>query len=128
MQTLYNPILALIKSSVLVFLLRLEAGVDTLTRWLIHIVNTMNICQGIATFVAVVFQCSPVEYYWLGSDPHSGVQGTCIRQGYFYVTTAGLTILTDVMVLGIPIGIFSGLQMKMRFKIALIGLFSLGVR
>lgn len=128
MQVIYNPILALVKSSILLFLLRLGAGLDPFVLWTIHGVNAWNIGQGIATFLVVVFQCTPPAYYWLQSDPTSTVRGTCIQEGYFYVITAGLSIFTDIIVLALPIRIFSRLQLKLKLRVALIGLFCLGAR
>lgn len=127
-QILYNPILALVKTSVLCFLLRLGAGLNPGIRWTIHFVNAWNILQGIAIFLVVIFQCTPASFYWLEADPTSTMKGHCIHQGTFYVVTAGLTILTDLLVLALPIRIFGGLQMKLKLRVAVIGLFCLGGR
>lgn len=128
MQVMYNPILALVKSSILLFLLRLGAGLDPFVLWTIYGVNAWNIGQGIATLLVVIFQCSPPAYYWLQSDPASTLEGTCIQGGYFYVITAVLSIFTDIVVLMLPIRIFSRLQMELKLRVALIGLFCLGAR
>lgn len=128
-QVLYNPILALVKSSVLIFLLRLGAGLRPNVRLAIQAVNVFNILQAIGTFAATVFQCTPVSYYWLASDsreqPGPGMRGSCIHQGDFYVITAGLTVFTDVLVLALPIWIFGGLKMKLKMRLALIAVFCL---
>lgn len=124
-EVLYNPILALVKTSVLLFLLRLGAGLMPGVRWTIHAVNAFNILQAVATFLVTVFQCTPVSYYWTASDPTSTVRGTCIHQGEFYITTAGLTVLTDVLVIALPVWIFGGLKMKLKLRLAVIALFSL---
>lgn len=120
-QVLYNPILALVKTSVLIFLLRL-GGQKPGVRYAIHALNIFNIALMIAIFLVVMFQCSPVAFNW---DP-TIEGGRCIKQGTFYLVTAALTIFTDVLVLGIPIWIFADLQMKLKMKIALICVFLLG--
>lgn len=126
MEAIYNPILALVKTSILIFLLRLGAGVESSTRWMIHGVNAWNIGQAVSTFLVVLFQCSPPSYYWLAADPTSGVTGTCIHEGTFYTCTAALTIVSDIMTLWLPIRVFSRLQMKLKMRVALISLFCVG--
>jgi len=120
-QVLYNPILALVKTSVLIFLLRL-GGQKPGVRYAIHALNIFNIALMVAIFLVVIFQCTPIAYNW---DPT--IAGAhCIEQGKFYVVTAALTIFTDVLVLALPIWIFADLKMKLKMKIALICVFLLG--
>ncbi|KAL5601502.1 hypothetical protein BROUX41_002520 [Berkeleyomyces rouxiae] len=123
-QIMYNPILAVVKTSVLLFLMRL-GGQKPAIRWSIHALNAFNIMLGIGTFVTVIFQCSPIDFYWEkeGKNPPSG---SCIDMGAFYVSTAALTILTDILVLALPLWIFMGLKMAFKLKVALVGVFSLG--
>ncbi|KAH7024452.1 uncharacterized protein B0I36DRAFT_387023 [Microdochium trichocladiopsis] len=120
-QIAYNPILALVKTSVLLFLLRLSGVQRPLVRWSIHALNALNIAMMLAIFIVVIFQCSPVAAIY---DPD--VKGTCIEQGLFYVVTAGLTVLTDVLVLALPFWIFLELKISRKKKMALIGVFGLG--
>lgn len=126
MEAIYNPILALVKTSVLLFLLRLGAGVDASTRGLIYGVNAWNVGQAISTLLVVLFQCSPPSYYWRGADSTSGVTGTCVHEGVFYTCTAALTIVSDAMTLWLPIRVFSRLQMRLKMRVALISLFCVG--
>ncbi|RKU47478.1 hypothetical protein DL546_000730 [Coniochaeta pulveracea] len=119
-QVLYNPILALVKTSVLMFLLRL-GGQKPGVRLTIHVVNAINIALMIAIFLVVMFQCWPIERNW---NPAAG--GHCIQQGVFYLATAGLTLFTDCLVLGLPIWIFADLKMAFKTKVALILVFIVG--
>lgn len=122
MQVLYNPILALVKSSVLVFLLRLGFGRDPKAKWMIHGLNAFNIAQMIAIFLVVVFQTIPVKAYWDWSiTPSRTINGPS-----FYISTAAITVMTDILVLAIPIWIFSGLKMRVAAKVGLIFVFLLG--
>ncbi|KAL7625355.1 hypothetical protein AAE478_004571 [Parahypoxylon ruwenzoriense] len=123
-QILYNPILALVKSSVLLFLLRI-GGQRRQIRYSIHALNIFNIGLMIAIFVTVIFQCSPISYFWKRiTDPT--LKGNCVDTGIFYVATAGLTIFTDVLVLALPFWIFIGLKMAPRVKLAIMAVFLLG--
>lgn len=62
MQVLYNPILALVKSSILIFLLRLGDHRRSI-RWSIYIVNAFNIALMIAIFITVIFQTIPINTF-----------------------------------------------------------------
>ncbi|OTB06058.1 hypothetical protein M426DRAFT_72415 [Hypoxylon sp. CI-4A] len=123
-QIIYNPILALVKCSVLTFLLRI-GGQRRKIRYSIHALNIFTIGLMVAIFITVLFQCSPISYFWKRiTDPT--LPGKCIDTGIFYVTTAALTIFTDVLVLALPFWIFMGLKMAPRVKFAIMVVFLLG--
>ena len=62
-QLLYNPILALVKASIVLFLWRLEDRRKVI-RWSLASFFALNLSLAIATFVADLCQCMPVSYYW----------------------------------------------------------------
>ncbi len=120
-QILYNPILALVKSSVLVFLLRIFGKKDGV-RTVIIVLNTLNLMQMVAIFFAVLFQCWPIAFNW---DP-TVKGGHCVQQSILFTTQAALNIFTDLLILGLPLWIFVGLNIPKRTKIALLFVFLLG--
>ncbi|KZL65882.1 CFEM domain-containing protein [Colletotrichum tofieldiae] len=124
-QLLYNPILALVKTSVLMFLLRLS-GQKRSIRYTIIGLNVFNIALMIAIFTTVIFQCQPINYFWEKAGRNPPTDGKCIDMAAFYVATASLTIFTDVLSLALPFWIFLGLKMPVRVKIALLAVFALG--
>ncbi|KAI1649672.1 hypothetical protein F4815DRAFT_499428 [Daldinia loculata] len=124
LQILYNPILALVKCSVLTFLLRI-GGQRRRIRYSIHALNIFTLGLMIAIFVTAVFQCSPISYFW-ERITNPTMPGKCIDTGTFYVTTAALTIFTDVLVLALPFWIFMGLKMAPKIKFAVMVVFLLG--
>jgi hypothetical protein len=120
-QILYNPILALVKSSVLIFMTRLfghKKGVARLLLW----INVANISQMVAVFFAIALQCLPVPFNW---DPTIR-GGRCVERRVLYVSTASFNILTDLLIIGIPLYILKGLKIPRRTKIALFFVFFLG--
>lgn len=117
---LYNPILALVKNAVLILFLRLGRTFDALRVWIYSLLVLNNLMM-VAIFIVVIFQCTPITKTF-----HSELPGTCINTPHFFITTAGLTILTDVLVLIIPTWLLWDLQMKPRKKIATVFLLSLG--
>ncbi|KAM6517791.1 hypothetical protein FSOLCH5_006559 [Fusarium solani] len=121
MQVLYNPILALVKSSVLIFLLRL-GGHRRSIRWSIYALNTFNLAQMIAIFITVLCQTIPVRAFWDKSiKPQREIDSPL-----FYVSTAIITIITDFLVLLIPFWVFLGLKMRVAAKVGLIVVFLVG--
>lgn len=117
----YNPVLAFVKQSVLLFILRI-AGLDIRVRIVSWVTSFINMAEMLAVFLVVIFQCSPVESFW---DLSLGQR--CIDQKSFALSTALLTILTDVIMVALPFWVFLGLQMSNKKKIALILVFSMGL-
>ncbi len=120
-QILYNPILALVKSSVLIFLLRLFGQKNGVRRFIIGL-NIANVLQMIGIFFAITFQCFPIAFNW---DP-TVRGGHCVNRSILYPSTAALNILTDLMILGLPLWIFVELKIPRRSKIGLLFVFLLG--
>ncbi|AEO67356.1 uncharacterized protein THITE_2116255 [Thermothielavioides terrestris NRRL 8126] len=123
-QLFYNPILALVKASVLCFLLRL-GGQKPGVKFAIHFLNAFNALQAIAIFLVAIFQCLPIEANWdtaLQADPNT----RCINHA-FHVIISSITILTDFLVILLPFWIFLGLNMKRATKVAVLGIFMLGL-
>uniref|UniRef100_A0A0D2XJA9 Rhodopsin domain-containing protein n=1 Tax=Fusarium oxysporum (strain Fo5176) TaxID=660025 RepID=A0A0D2XJA9_FUSOF len=120
MQVLYSPILALVKSSILFFLLRL-GGHRRSIRWSIYALNTFNVTLMITIFTTVIFQI-PIAAFW----NHSVTPRRQIDGPMFYITTAIITIVTDSLVLLIPFWVFVGLKMRLAAKIGLIVVFLIG--
>lgn len=118
----YNPILAIVKLSVLVLFLRL-ASTKIEVRYAVWVVSAFNIAEMIAVFFVVIFQCHPITFNW---DPALTLSAKCVNQSAFGLTTGSLTILTDLFTLAIPIYVFVTLKIHSKTKFALISLFMLG--
>lgn len=112
--------MALVKNAVLVFLLRLGRTSQSLRLFILSLLFLNNLMM-VAIFITVVFQCIPINKTF-----HPELSGTCINTPHFFITTAALTILTDILVLIIPTWLLWDLRMKPRKKIATIFLLSLG--
>lgn len=121
MQILYNPILALVKSSVLIFLSRLFGQKDWIRRFLLWL-NVANISQMVAVFFAITLQCLPIAFNW---DPTIR-GGRCVDRRVLFISTAVFNIVTDLLILGLPLWVFSSLKIPKRTKIALLFVFLLG--
>ncbi|KAI7228099.1 hypothetical protein KC330_g8070 [Hortaea werneckii] len=132
-QLLYNPILALVKASVICFLWRLRDRRNSI-RWSLGVLFAINLGLAIATFVADLCQCTPVSYYWdhyetdkydaKGNVIEKG--GTCIQQVEFFLITAGLSVWTEIILMSISMAVVLSLKMKKASKIAIGTVMSLG--
>lgn len=77
----------------------------------------------VAAIFGVVFSCVPVTYFW---DKSLKKGGRCIDQYAFTHSLTSLNIITDVVVLVLPIPCMLKLQMRPARKFALLGIFLLG--
>lgn len=123
-QMAYNPVLALVKASVLVFLLRL-GGQKRGVRTAIIGLNIFNACHAVAVFFTALFQCLPMEANWDFSL--RGQPGTKCVDNSFHVIASCITIVSDLLVLALPFWIFLGLKMPLAAKMAVIGVFLMGL-
>ncbi|CAH0051862.1 unnamed protein product [Clonostachys solani] len=122
-QLCYNPVLALVKCSILVFLLRLGGINDTVFK-VIWGLMIFTILHAIAVFFGALFQCVPIATNWhpeLRKDPNT----RCIDNS-FHIIQSSITIATDVAILALPFWIFLGLRMAKGAKIAVLGVFLVG--
>lgn len=132
-QLLYNPILALVKASIVFFLWRLEDRRKVI-RWSLIAFFILNLALAISTFVADLCQCTPVSYHWnqYKTDTYDDTGNvlvkteTCINVINFFLITAGLSVLTDILMMIIPAIMVWGLKMTRSKKIAVWLVMSLG--
>jgi hypothetical protein len=117
---IYNPILSMVKVSILLFLLRL-AGTKPGVRTAIWALLLFTVSFMVAIFFCVVFVCIPISYGWdrVGN-------GHCFDKRPFSMWTGAVTLFTDLLTLALPFWILLGLRMARRVKIALLVVFALG--
>ncbi|KAI0455535.1 hypothetical protein F5B21DRAFT_192651 [Xylaria acuta] len=119
-EILYNPILVLVKTSILLLFMRLfgqKPGVKHFILW----VNTANIGMMIGVFFSTVLQCTPINKTW-----ETSLEGTCIDRRILFTVSSSFNILTDILILALPLRIFIDLKIPRRTKIALMFIFLLG--
>jgi hypothetical protein len=116
----YNPLLALVKISALLFLFRLIAR-GTL-RVACQALIVFNIVQLLTFLTIALLQCVPIEAMWTMSRT-----ARCIRRDVYSTALAVTNIVTDILTLLVPYCIFLGLKMNQRARIALLSVFMLGI-
>lgn len=82
------------------------------------------VAWSVASVGATVFQCVPIQAAW---DRSAAEGATCIDSASFWVAYAVMNVLTDVLVLVLPIPPLVKLQMGWRSKVMLLIAFGFGI-
>lgn len=72
---------------------------------------------------SLMFACKPIAGSW---DPKLFGTAVCINRGAIYIAQAVIGIVTDVLLLALPIPTVLKLQMPNKQKIGLVGIFGVG--
>ncbi|KAL8961642.1 MAG: hypothetical protein Q9193_001837 [Seirophora villosa] len=89
-----------------------------------YIITVWCFLWGISTFIAAVFQCTPVSYLW---TQFSGkTKGKCVDFTALLIATAAVNIFTDVAVLVLPMPMVWKMKIQKAQKLAVSGIFLLG--
>ena len=118
-QTPYKVVVCLNKTSIVLLYMRIFISKNF--QRICYVVLAIIVGWSFAAICATIFQCVPIEGSWNRSTP-----ARCIDQDIFWVAYAVLNILTDVMVLALPLPQIFKLQLKLRGKVMLSGIFLLG--
>ncbi|KAI0481786.1 hypothetical protein F4859DRAFT_512922 [Xylaria cf. heliscus] len=120
-QITYKVSLNLTKSSILLLYLRVFGGVKWFRRTCYILLAIVALYCTVSTLVSI-FQCIPIR----ASFDKSIARKTCIRIGPFWYTNSVFSIVTDIIILIIPMPIIYGLQMRIYDKAVLMGAFAAG--
>lgn len=94
-------------------------------RSLIVITIVLNVAITITYIFCVIFQCTPVSYFWnIWDGLH---EGYCIDQWAVFVSGGVISTSLDVILILLPVRWISQLQFSQAKRIATLGMFSLGV-
>ena len=126
-RLLYTVALGFVKTSILVFYMRLDPR--KLTRWAIYFLMGFVAALAIATFFFLAFVCVPPSMFW---DPvaQAAAPEKCLSQStqqMFFNLNGICNIIQDVSIYLLPIPMLWSLQMPLRQKVALGALFSVGL-
>jgi hypothetical protein len=118
-QTPYKVTVCLYKISVILLYLRIF--VTKTFRIAAFVVLSIVVGYSLGGIGATIFQCVPIRGAWV---KNSGA--TCINSDQFWVAYAVLNILTDVLVLALPVGPIMNLHLRWRERFLIWGVFMLG--
>ncbi|POS74032.1 hypothetical protein DHEL01_v207574 [Diaporthe helianthi] len=117
-QVLYAPILGLVKASTLVLMLRIAGHMRDLRR-AVYIINAINLALTMSQLVGIIFARVPVAAYWSVKIKPQHI----IDTGAFMTATSTFTVLTDLLVLAVPFGVFVRTQLPMATRCGVILIF-----
>ncbi|KAJ8109483.1 hypothetical protein OPT61_g7428 [Boeremia exigua] len=117
---LYSPALAFAKLSFLCFYLYLNPATGFRTGVYFTMFVVVGSCVGIV--VSLLAACNPFSR----NIDVTVKDGQCLNKASLYIATGVLNIITDIMVIALPIPMVLGLQMSKSRKVMLVMLFSVG--
>ncbi|RAL01565.1 uncharacterized protein BO80DRAFT_62467 [Aspergillus ibericus CBS 121593] len=108
------------KISILMFYVRIFS--TRTFKIMAYVVGAIVLGHGIGVLFAAIFQCWPIAYVW----NHTIEGGSCFNQVAFYRYVSPPNILTDVLILVMPLPYVWKLHTRNGQKLALTGVFLLG--
>ncbi|KAK5101415.1 hypothetical protein LTS08_005022 [Lithohypha guttulata] len=118
-SVLYVPCLGFAKFSILSLYRKISQ-----LKWFnvcIYILMTIIVCYSIGIIFALIFPCQPIPANW-----DLSVSGKCIDKAAIYLATAAVNVITDFLILTLPLPMVLRLHMPRGKKIGLVILFVVG--
>ncbi|KAF2649439.1 hypothetical protein K491DRAFT_549366, partial [Lophiostoma macrostomum CBS 122681] len=90
--------------------------------YVVYMVGALTVSYWLATVITAFTICRPFAYNWNKIT----IAGRCGDIVAYYLSTAILNLLIDVVIVALPLPILWGLQMNIARKISLTFIFSMG--
>ncbi|KAF9894627.1 hypothetical protein FE257_006515 [Aspergillus nanangensis] len=119
-QFTYFLLCPLIKISIIFFYRRLFTMKPF--HWVTMGLTVLISLWGTAIFLACALQCRPLKAYW-----DKRVEGHCFDSTKFIIVNQAFNVLMDFVILALPIPMIWNLQRAWQDKLALNGVFALGI-
>ncbi|KAF9697007.1 hypothetical protein EKO04_004570 [Ascochyta lentis] len=114
---------ALCQMSILAFYLRIM--VEPRLRTIVWILLGVVICFGIANVFSMVFQCTPIPFFWDGwRGEMKGFCGVDVR--LFGFARGAIEIFLDLAILTLPLPMLAKLNMSRKKKLQIMSMFCVG--
>nr|P9WEU1.1 RecName: Full=SAT4 family membrane protein [Aspergillus nidulans FGSC A4] len=122
-QILYAPLIFVTKLSIFLLYLRVFASARRgMTYLSIHLLIWFNLAFYLANFFLKIFQCIPRAKIW-----DSNTSGHCININIPILVTAAINVVSDLLMLCLPIICVWRLQMSIRRKLGISAIFAAGI-
>ncbi|CAI7653933.1 unnamed protein product [Penicillium viridicatum] len=118
---LYCPMALFVKIALLAILTRIFAPFRGKV-WFIYIFLSCLCCYYIIALIVKIRICSPIPRYWLGEQ----VPGTCLDQTAALIADSVISVVSDLIILVLPLPLTWSLQMSRNRKLRVIGLLGAG--
>ncbi|KAH8696731.1 hypothetical protein BGW36DRAFT_191682 [Talaromyces proteolyticus] len=87
-------------------------------------IGAFAICFGISNAFSMIFQCTPISFFWDGWTGEYA--GKCININTFSWIRAAIEIIIDVAIISLPIPLLLGLKLTWNKKLQILSMFSIG--
>ncbi|KAL4724529.1 hypothetical protein ACLX1H_007970 [Fusarium chlamydosporum] len=124
LELTYLSARVLVKSAILCFFLRIFP--DNRFRLIVKITIAVNILIGIAFFILAFFQTQPLSFFWVGWQTKEA-RKTMVGIIRLTLPHAVLVLVLDVWVVILPLTQLWELGLKLRKKIGVMAMFSVGI-
>ncbi|KAJ5426752.1 hypothetical protein N7465_001822 [Penicillium sp. CMV-2018d] len=119
---LYNPALMAVKTSILVFYLTLTRN-QKVFQWANYVTLFVVNAAGFALTMVNVFQCRPIGAVFLS---HLPADANCTDIVTLYLSSSPVNIITDIVILLLPMPLLTKMRLPFKQKIILVITFSFG--
>ncbi|KAL9004485.1 MAG: hypothetical protein Q9188_002687 [Gyalolechia gomerana] len=114
----YDLGIYLAKLSILILFYRVF-GVNQRFRWAVYTVTAMWTMYTIANTLLIIFACTPVHKAW-----HPLTEGRCMSLVNIAVAGGYFNIITDFLILFMPVPMVWSLHLPEKMKLAVVGIFA----
>ncbi|KAJ5597834.1 hypothetical protein N7537_007918 [Penicillium hordei] len=118
---LYCPMALFVKIALLAILTRIFAPFRGKV-WFIYIFLGCLFCYYTVALIVKIRICAPIPRYWLGDQ----VPGTCLDQTAALIADSVISVVSDLIILILPLPLTWSLQMSRNRKLRVIGLLGAG--
>ncbi|MCJ1269635.1 hypothetical protein MMC22_009527 [Lobaria immixta] len=119
-ENLYTPTIAMVKLSILLLYVRVFPGVQF--RRFVYGMGTVVALWWVACQCITVFECTPIHFFWTETP----TTGHCVNVRTYFIGQAIPNIITDLLIMALPLPPIWKLNLPRRQKFALSGIFLLG--
>lgn len=123
MAIFYPPAHGAIKMSILIFYLRLGNAMDVSFRMAIYFVMFYVISTETIATLILIFRCNPIAASW---DFSLVLTAKCLDAPKLYFSVGVVNVLSDVMILVLPVKMLWGLRLPRRQMYHVSVVFGLG--
>ena len=118
---MYGPTAFLTKVSILLILSRVFSPYRKIVIFIYVFLGTM-LAYYIPAVIVKVRICLPISYFWLGSPSN----GSCLDDRAIFLADAIMSVVSDLMILCLPVILTRSLQMSTKKKMRVIGILGAG--
>ncbi|KAK3693404.1 hypothetical protein B0T22DRAFT_505145, partial [Podospora appendiculata] len=120
---LYATCRFLIRTSIILFYIRIFRTTTAIR--ILWATFALNIVVFVPFFWVTIFQCKPIEYFWLQWDGQH--QGECIDPNNFILASAVIDLVEDVWLLALPLAYIVRLRLPWKQKWLAAVMFAVGI-